>query len=149
MKVKRKGAYEYLNLDWHKNHSALVIQKAAEAHLLHDVEIEEFIRKHFAEGNIFDFMLRVKVPRSSKLVLVMSDGSEVKQQNTCRYYVSNSGGKLVKLMPALEGKEDDGDRRLSIDAAYTVKTCNNMKDFDGDINFEYYVSEAKKLVNFS
>jgi hypothetical protein len=136
-------------LGYHQNQGGLVIQRAAEANLMQGIDIEEFIKKHFAEGNIFDFMLRVKVPRSSKLVLVMPDGSEVKQQNTCRYYVSNTGGKLVKLMPALEGKEEDGDRRLSIDAAYTVKTCNNMKDFDGDINFEYYVSEAKKLVNLS
>lgn len=148
-KSKRKGAYQYEDLGYHQNQGGLVIQRAAEANLMQGIDIEEFIKKHFAEGNIFDFMLRVKVPRSSKLVLVMPDGSEVKQQNTCRYYVSNTGGKLVKLMPALEGKEEDGDRRLSIDAAYTVKTCNNMKDFDGDINFEYYVSEAKKLVNLS
>lgn len=148
-KSKRKGAYQYEDLGYHQNQGGLVIQRAAEANLMQGVDIEEFIRKHFAEGNIFDFMLRVKVPRSSKLVVVMLDGSEIKQQNTCRYYVSNSGGKLVKLMPALEDKEEGGDRRLSIDAAYTVKTCNNIKDFDGDINFEYYVSEAKKLVNFS
>ena len=79
-------------------------------------------------------------------MLEYEDGRVVAQQNICRYYPSKNGGKLIKLMPALEGKEDDGDRRLGIDTAWNVKTCNNMKDFDGDIDFDYYVQEAEKLV---
>ncbi len=47
-------------------------------------------------------------------------------------------------MPPLEG--DTEERRLGIDAAWKVKTCNNMKSFDGDINYDYYIQEANKLV---
>lgn len=145
-KVKRKGAYQYEGLGWHQNQSALVIPMAAEAKMLHDTDLLDFIKDHFNKGNVFDFMLRTKVPRSSKLVLEFEDGRVEQQQNICRYYPSNNGGSLVKIMPALPGKEEDGDRRLGIEVGWKVKTCNNMQDFDADINFEYYVAEATKLV---
>ena len=94
--LKNKGAYEWQNLGWHKNHSAPVISMAAEMALVHVKSIEETIRNH---PNHMDFMLRTKVPRSSNLVLVKEDGTEEQLQNICRYYVSNNGGQLVKVMP--------------------------------------------------
>jgi DNA polymerase elongation subunit (family B) len=140
-KTKNKGAYEYKDLGWHKNHSSLVIPMAAEAHMLHGVDIREFITNHTEK---FDFMLRTKVPRSSRLVLVMEDGTEIQQQNICRYYPCKSGGKLVKIMPPLEAGGEE--RRLSIDADWFVKPCNDVEDFVGDIDYDYYVAEAEKLV---
>jgi hypothetical protein len=139
--TKNKGAYEYKELGWHKNHSSLVIPMAAEAAMLHGADIREFIMAHEEK---FDFMLRTKVPRNSRLVLVMDDGTEVQQQNICRYYPSKSGGKLVKIMPPLEAGGEE--RRLSIDSEWKVRPCNNMDDFDGDIDYDYYVVEAQKLV---
>lgn len=144
-KVKLKGAYEYADYDklgWHKNHSAMVIAKAAKAHLVDGIDYEEFIRLH---EDKFDFMLRTKVPRSSRLVLVNEDNEDIEQQNICRYYPSKSGGKLVKIMPPLE--EGGEERRIGIDTEWTVKTCNNMSSFEGDINYEYYISEARSLVD--
>lgn len=147
MKVKRKGAYQYESLGWHMNQSALVIPMAAEAAMLHGKDIRQFIEEH-SKIDIMDFMLRTKVDRSSKLVLEYTneDGTtrDVEQQRICRYYPSKSGGKLVKIMKPLEGSEDF--RRLGIDTAWNIKTCNNMLDFDGDIDFEYYVNEAEKLL---
>lgn len=142
--VKRKGAYEYDNLDWHKNQSALVIKQAAVHELLGEGMAEDYIRNHKDE---YDFMLRTKVPRSSKLIMVMEDGKEVALQNICRYYASVEGGKLVKLMPALAGKELEGDRRLSIDKEWNVTACNNMVDFKWGVNYDYYIAEAKKLID--
>jgi len=144
VKVKRKGIYQYEGLGWHMNQSALVIPMAAEAKMLHDINIEDFIQQRLKEGHIFDFLLRTKVPRNSRLVMVMDDGTEIEQQRICRYYPSKQGGSLVKIMPPLEGKEEY--RRLSIDSQWKVKTCNNMKDFDGDVDIDYYVEEVKKLV---
>ena len=140
-KVKRKGAYQYEDLGWHQNQSSLVIPKAAEAYMLHGTPIEDFVKNH---SDIFDFMLRTKVPRSSKLVMVMPSGVEVLQQNICRYYPCKSGGKLVKLMPPLE--EGGEVRRMAIDSEWNVQTCNNIKDFKGDIDYDYFIAEAKKLV---
>ena len=93
----------------------------------------------------FDFCLRAKVPRSSKLFLCYEDGREVQQQNICRYYPSENGGKLVKLMPALV---DGGEwRRLGLDTEWNVETCNDITEFDWTkLNYMYYITEAKKLV---
>jgi hypothetical protein len=142
-KVKRKGAYQYEDLGWHMNQSALVIPMAAEAVMLRNEDVREFIKQRFEEGHVHDFMLRTKVPRDSRLVLV-KDKEESEQQRICRYYPSKNGGKLIKIMPPLEGSTED--RRLSIEASWCVKTCNDMKDFDGDIDLDYYVQEVEKLL---
>lgn len=144
-KIKLKGAYEYNEYTkhgWHKNHSAMVIAKSVEAHLMHGVDYEEFIMLHREK---FDFMLRTKVARSSSLVLVVNN-EDVKQQNICRYYASKTGGKLVKIMPPLT---EDGDfRRLGIDTDYIVSTCNNIDDFEwSNLDYSYYINEAKKLID--
>ena len=140
-KVKRKGAYQYEGLGWHQNQGGLVIPMAAEAAMLKGVSVRDFVQNH---NNHWDFLLRTKVPRSSKLMLVMEDGVEIQQQNICRYYACKTGGKLVKIMPPLvEGAED---RRLSIDSNWNVKTCNKMEDFAYDIDYDYYIAEAEKLV---
>jgi len=140
-KVKRKGAYQYEDLGWHQNQSALVVQRAAEAAMLHGTDPEEFIKNW---KNKYDFLLRTKVPRNSRLVMQMQDGSEIQQQNICRYYPCKEGGKLVKIMPALE--EGGEDRRLSLDKEWNVKTCNNILDFKDDIDYDYYIREAEKLI---
>jgi hypothetical protein len=182
-KVKAKGAYEYKDLDWNKNHSSLVIPMAAEASLVRGEDIESFIRNH---KDHLDFMLRVKVPRSNKLLTVDDFGVETKEQNVCRYYVSTNGSKLMKIMPALDkpGKvatvwqNEQGEEMLTykdsevkkvnklgftinkgqreipleerpqeIEAGWKVTICNKLKDFSGNINYDYYISEAKKLVD--
>lgn len=139
-KVKRKGVYQYEGLGWHQDHSAMVVAKAAEAQMLHGVGVRTFVHNH---DDIYDFMLRAKVPRSSKLVLVKDD-TDHPLQNTCRYYMSRKGGRLVKIMPPVE--EDGELRRISIASEYNVKACNNIADFDGDIDVRYYIDEALKLV---
>lgn len=141
--VKRKGAYEFKDLDWHKNQSALVIKMAAVHELLGEGKASDFIRSH---KNEYDFMLRTKVPRSSRLVMVNDDESEVALQNICRYYPSVDGGKLIKIMPALPGKELEGERRLSIDKEWKVTPCNKMSDFKWGVNYDYYIDEAQKLI---
>jgi len=183
-KVKLKGAYEHSDLGWNKNHSSLVIPKAAEAALIHGKDIEEFVMNH---QDRMDFMLRVKVPRSNKLISIDDFGVEQQEQNICRYYVSNSGVELVKIMPALdkEGKKvnvyanpetgeevqckteaeikkfqkkgftefkgeielPNEERPQQIEAGRKVSICNNMKEYKGDINYQYYIDEAKKLVD--
>lgn len=90
--VKRKGAYEYKR-EWHKDHSALVVQKAVEAYMLNGTDIAGFICSH---SDPFDFMIRGKVNRDASLHLVYQNGYEKKTGNTIRYFVSNTGGSLIK-----------------------------------------------------
>jgi len=135
-KIKRKGAYEY-ELEWEKNHSCLVVQKAVEASLLHDTPVEIFIYGH---KDVMDFMLRTKVPRTSQLFV-----GDRQVQNICRYYVSTHGDNLYKMMPPLAGKTEK--RKIGINVGWNVSECNNMKDCDrANFNYAYYIAEAEKLV---
>ena len=112
-KLKRIGKYCHeraaenpatREIAWHKDFSALVIPKAAEAALVRGVNIEQFIRSH---TDIHDFMLRTKVPKSSYLLLdkpvMWGDDVVCRQthrlQNISRYYPSLKGGIMKKVMP--------------------------------------------------
>lgn len=173
-KLKRKGAYEY-EMDWHQNHSSLVIPKAAEAALVHGQDIGDFIRNH---DDIYDFMLRTKAPRSSKLMW-----GDKQVQNITRYYISTDGDALVKVSPPPEGYEvgqykrknsisDDlywrvlaesmgfwneqihtknkgkyEERKLGINVGWLTTPCNDITEASWDnINYDYYIQETEKLV---
>lgn len=140
--LKRKGAYEY-ELDWHKNFSSLIVQKAVEAELVNGIPCEKFIAEH---NDIFDFFLRTKVNRTSKL-MINTNGKDKEYQRVTRYLVTNTGGKLVKIMPPLGDKVDD--RRIGINVSYVVTPYNNVESTDindYDINYQFYIDECKKLL---
>jgi hypothetical protein len=137
-KVKRKGAYEH-DLEWHQNHSALVVPKVAEQVLLHGAPIRETVEQW---GNLYDFMLRTKVPRSSHLL----HGDE-RVQNISRYVVSKNGKQLTKVMPPL-AKKPDVWRRIGVESGWNVTICNDVREVAGaEIEFDYYIREVEKLVN--
>ena len=206
--LKRKGAYAYMRQiedantmerEWHQNHSALVVPKAAEAALVHGQDIRDFIINH---ANIFDFMLRTKVGRADDLILSDAFGNTRNLQKITRYYISNAidAGALTKVSPPTKGAivgqwkrknslsdqfygaviaelrgavpthHDDTERdacklpwderintgnrskydtrRTGFNVGYLVKPCNDIHTANrADINFEYYIAEAEKLVN--
>jgi hypothetical protein len=133
-KVKRKGAYEY-ETSWHQNASSLVVPKVAEKVLLEGAPIRQTIEQW---PDRMDFMLRVKVPRSSHLLW-----GDDKVQNTTRYYVAKSGKALTKVMPPLKGKTEW--RRFAIESGWNVQVCNDMRDAVLPIDFDWYVQETEKL----
>lgn len=145
MKIKRKGAYCYetffdagvgAELGWHKNHSALVVKRAAEAQMVHGVPVEKFIMEH---RNPWDFMLSVKVQRSMRLY-----HGDTQVQNTSRYYISTCGAPLLKIMPPLKGKTEE--REIGVEKGWNVTLVNDATLFDWNtINWIYYINEAKKL----
>ena len=111
-KVKRIGAYAYerasenpgtRELPWHKDHSAVVVAKAAEAALVRNENIRGFIMNHLRTDPL-DFMLRTKINRSDNLLLetpvmwgdVVMSTQSTKCQRVTRYYVSKGGGYLMK-----------------------------------------------------
>lgn len=96
MRLKRKGAYEY-NSQWHQDPSSQVVARAAEAALVRGVPVRDFILGH---RDPFDFMCRAKVPRSNSLVMRWNEwGTEIPIQGTTRYFISRSGGHMVKIAP--------------------------------------------------
>lgn len=140
--VKRKGAYGHSeDLAWHQNHSMQVVAKAAEAALVHGRDIREFIYTH---DDFYDFMMCIKVPRSSRLMW-----GDKQVQNVSRYYISTDGEPLFKNMPPLAKNGPDAPWRvMSVNKGYTVNVCNDIKLATRDnLNYEFYVSEAEKLVN--
>lgn len=143
-KVKRKGAYCHsVDLGWHQNHSMQVVAKAAEAALVHNKDIHDFITSH---EDIHDFMLVTKVPRNSKLLW-----GDKQVQNITRYYVSTDGAPLTKVMPplakSLKLNPDAPERRMSVCKGWLTTECNDMKRFNrATLNYDFYIKEAEKLV---
>lgn len=183
-KLKSKGAYEWKELPHHKNQSSLIVKMAAEAYLVNNIDPEEFIRGH---KDKYDFMLRTKVPRSSKLVLVNENGSDIQVQNICRYYISTKGMEMVKVMPPTQPTKTEQvwvnhqtmeevvissktditkyekkgfvlshevetpceDRRFGIESGWKVKVTNDIKTFDWDIDYQYYIERTWRLIDFA
>lgn len=143
--IKRIGAYAYQTplenpttreLGWHKDHSNRVSIMAAEAQMVHGVSVEDFIMKH---RDPFDFMLSIKVPRSSRLM-----HGQARVQNTSRYYVSTDGAHLTKFMPGLK---DGPEREFAVQKGWTTTLTNDARAFRWDnVNWLYYINEARKLV---
>ena len=143
-KIKKIGAYKD-DPDWHQNHSALVVPKAVKAYLIDNIPLEEFILNH---RDKFDFFISYKSPRDSRLVLEKTIGLKKEYeelQSTIRYYISKGGGALKKLMPPLKGNEEE--RIIGINVGYNIRVCNDSEMFSfDDLNYEWYISEAKKLI---
>jgi hypothetical protein len=179
--IKRIGAYAHVTatenpgtreLPYHKNWSSRVIAKAAEAYLMNGTPIEDFITGH---DNIYDFMLRTKVPRGSRLEW----GGEI-VPNIIRYFISKKGRTLEKIMPPKEPEGtfkrknkitddyyygiliqvgEEWDERIhtknkskhsvrvsGIHPKQNVTVCNNIEHASmSNINRGWYIEEAKKL----
>ena len=145
-KIKRKGAAFNYKLEWHKNHSALVVQKAVEKYFLDDIPVETFIKSH---KNIFDFMLRVKLNRGSSLSAI-TDGEKLQMQKITRYFVAKEGNYVFeKELPPLNGKR----RFTAVEKNYNVIPCNNISStlwsdeyIFSEINYDYYIEKANKII---
>jgi hypothetical protein len=119
-KLKQKGAYWHPDADpkkfadsiskssppaWHKDFNPVVVPKVAVICMLNNWNPAHYIRM---ETNKFDFMLRAKVDRQSKLML----GNQ-QIQGTSRYYVSTNGQELKKISPPPKGYQVGQFKRAS------------------------------------
>jgi hypothetical protein len=106
--LKQKGAYWYPRKfpddisnaqppAWHKDLGGQISIIAAVAHMVEDVDIERFIYGH---RDPFDFMLRAKVDRSSKLYI-----GDREVQRITRYYIATNGGPMRKVSPPAKGNQ--------------------------------------------
>jgi len=138
-KAKRKGAFEY-DKEWHQDSSASIVAKAAEQHLIYGKDVEQTIRNW---PDKMDFMIRAKVPRSSKLIYVDDEGRQRQVENIMRYYISPEGGTLLKVMPPLKGKTDN--RWFDVQKDQKVCCCNDITHATLPIDYGYYIREAEKL----
>lgn len=137
-KVKKKSAYE-TEPELHKNHSRLVVPKAIEAFYLYGTPIEEFIRNH---TDIFDFFLRVKLNKDSRLIAVKEDES-LNLPRLTRYLVTTTGYTLIKVM--------SGNRNFNIEKGFLCTPCNYLtndliRELFNTIDYDFYIEKAEKLL---
>lgn len=145
-KRKRIGAYAHVTplgdpftreRQWHKDHSMLVVPKAAEAAMVDGIPPATFIDNH---SDPFDFMCMVKANRDCRLDL---GGQPI--QRTTRYYVSTQGEHMYRTYPPLKGTTEE--RPKAVQKGWRLKECNNAGHFEwGDVNKLFYQMEADKLV---
>lgn len=129
-KLKLKGAYWYAKKfpddisnaspsAWYKDLSCPVVQKAAEANMIHGIPIDYFIKMH---ADPFDFCLRAKVDRRSQLFI-----GETKVQRIQRYYVAKQGAPLSKRSPPT-GRMGTYKRKNGIDDATYDAVLSELRD---------------------
>lgn len=139
-KIKQKGCY-VTNPEWHKDHSSLVVPKAAVDFLLNGTEPADFLRNH---DDGMDFLIKAKVDKTSRLI-----HGKQEIQKISRYYVSNKGQPLVKIMPPLK-KNPNKERSIGINVGWLTTVCNNISDFNPyTINYSYYEAEVEKLITYA
>lgn len=134
-KPKEKGMY-LTNPPLDMSRDALIIPIALRAYYEKNIPIEETILNH---KNIYSFLIGQKVDKKFKVYW-----GGVEQQRLNRYYVSTSGHYIFK--------SEDGIKMLHLMKGWTVKILNNVdenKSFDYDINYKYYISETRKILENS
>jgi len=148
-KVKCKGAFEWEDLSkkkvatFHKNKSFLIIPKAIYAWFVHGTKPEDFLD---ANTDIYDYCGGVKAKGGWHFEeRYIKDGQVInnKLQKIIRYYISNSGCKLVKC--------HQDSREIQVESGEWLQTTVNKLDpskaFDKyDINKKYYLEEIYKEI---
>jgi len=148
-KVKCKGAFEWEDLakkkvaTFHKNKSFLIIPKAIYAFFVHGTKPEDFLD---ANTDIYDYCGAVKAKAGWSFVdrrIVDGNFINTKLQRIVRYYISNTGGKMVKC-------HQDG-REIQVESGEWLQTTVNKLDpsiaYDTyDINKKYYLEEIYKQI---
>lgn len=158
--IKAKGAYEIdkkVGAQWayHKNNSSRIIPLAVKEYFFKGIPVEQTIKNH---KNIDDFLIWVKLKKDDKgsrwwIEAMRFEGNNLKTikliDKVVRYYMSTEGYVLKK--------KNTGDREQFLHVHPTHKKFNrfykqtlaNKKphDFPDNIDYSYYIHEAKKLIN--
>jgi hypothetical protein len=142
-KSKCKGRFEYSNLALHKNKSFLIIPKAIHAYFVDGIQPEDFLAQN---QNIFDYCGGVKIKGDWNFyehAIVNGEHSIKPLQHTIRYFVSNSGSKIIK-------KNNTDGREIQVEAGKWMQTIMidyGEKDFtEYDINTKYYLENIYKEI---
>ena len=139
--LKLKGCFE-IDKEYHKDPSMRIVPLALKRYYIDNTPIEQTIRNH---TNIFDFCLRLKINSKSNAYFKYLENGEIvnkKLDRTTRYYISNSGGSIIKQF--------DEFRFSGVNVGYSATLFNvyeekPMKEYN--INYNFYITEANKIKN--
>jgi hypothetical protein len=145
--IKKKGDF-LTDFELHKNKSARIVPIALEAYYVHNVPISDSVCNH---NNIFDFCLRQKSSKDFHYEgWNRARGEKTVYNKLIRYYVSNTGEKLLKVKnPECQSNAPDVSQVEAGEWLCTV--CNHLpKDTDvstAGINYQYYIDKAERIVH--
>lgn len=170
-KLKFKGDFE-IDKEIHKNHSMKIVPMALKEYYINNISIEETILQN---NDILNFCKCANMIGNNYLVErtydKFGDIINIPLSKITRYFVSNNGNSLIKILPPLE-KQDfiensrkegqlslfdfvddvkkDTNRETNIEAGYyntvfnKIELKDNIKDYN--INYNYYFNECYKII---
>ena len=142
--VKKKGDF-LTDFELHKNKSGRVIPLALEQYFLHNIPVDTTIRAH---SNIFDFCLRQKASKDFHYEGIdRSTGEKTIYNKLIRYYISNTGEKLLKVKN--EDSQSGAANVSQVEAGEWLATVCNQLDKNhplDNINYNYYIERAEKII---
>jgi hypothetical protein len=141
--IKKKGDF-LTDFELHKNKSARIVNIALEHFFVNDVPVADTIRNH---TNIYDYCLRQK---ASKDFHYEGHSKETKTvyNKLIRYYVSNTGEKLLKVKN--ENSDSTAVDVSQVEAGEWLMTvCNYLKPNHplDNINHAYYIERAERIIH--
>jgi hypothetical protein len=142
--VKCKGRFEFADLALHKNKSHLVISKGIFYYLVHGIDPRDFLQ---SQTNIFDFCAGKKIRGDWKFIKEYIDNGEHKKeplQNTIRYYMSNSGCKIMKENYT-DGRSTQTEAGKYLQTVFIDYVEKDIKDYD--LNYDYYLEKIMKEIH--
>jgi hypothetical protein len=142
-KSKCKGRFEYENLALHKNKSFLIIPKALHAYFVDGIKPEKFIMENL---NIFDFCGGVKIKGDWKFqeqCIINGEYEEKNLQHTVRYFISNSGSKIIKKH-LTDGRDIQVEAGKWLQTVYINHEEKALSEYD--INYDYYLNKIRKEI---
>lgn len=141
-KIKYKGTFD-IHKAWNKDHSMRVVSQAVSDYFLKGTPVRETIESC---EEIYDFCISQKVGKqftSEHHYIVDGELRVDKIQRINRFFVTNSGGALVK-------------RKTATGASNRLVAGNQVKLFNDyyhdtmdeyNVNYNFYVSEANKIIH--
>ncbi len=141
--IKKKGDF-LTDFELHKNKSARIIPIALEQYFVSNIPIDTTIKSH---NNIFDFCLRQKASKDFHYEGIVNGNKNI-YNKLIRYYVSNTGEKLLKV----KNKNSDSTAAdvSQVEAGEWVMTvCNKLKSTHplDNINHAYYIERAERIMH--
>ena len=145
-KYKCKGRFEFENIALHKNKSYLIVPKAIYAYFVNDILPEQYLQDN---RNIFDYCGAAKAKGDWEFQMKYVKENtfyNVPLQKTSRFYISNSGCKIIK-------KNKDG-REIQVQAGHWMQTVFNLYEEkpweEYDINENFYLDAIyQEIANIS
>ncbi len=146
--IKYKGDFT-IDYFLHMNKSKKICSIALQKYFIDNISIEDTIRNH---TNIFDFMIRQKASSNFHYEGI-SDGKVTAYNKLIRYYISNSGEKLLKIKndscetnAAKVSECEAPDKFDNKQWSCTVKNKITSIELPIDIDYEYYIRKANRIL---